>query len=145
MQKISLDLEVKLTPKELQQKGQEMASAVIQYDEYEAEKKAIANDLGGKMKELHGTLSALAKITRRKTQVRSVECEVHLNTPEDGTKRIIRTDTRETIKEMPMTVAERQTSFAFTGDEIKELQEMFNLEGEPPTPPADDQPEQPSA
>ena len=45
MQKIVLDLEVKLTAKELQEKGQAMATAVIQYDKYEAEKKAIAKDL----------------------------------------------------------------------------------------------------
>lgn len=145
MQKIHLDLEVKLTAKELQQKGQEMASAVIQYDEYEAEKKAIANDLGGKMKELHATLSQLAKITRRKTQTRSVECEVQLHTPEEGTKRIVRLDTGEVIKEIAMTLAERQTEFKFAEDEVKELQKMFTLEETPPPPQEPPAPEQPEA
>jgi hypothetical protein len=142
MQKIVLDLEVKLTAKELQEKGQEMASAVLQYDEYEEEKKAIAKDLGDKMKELHGKLSALAKVTRRKTEVRPVECKVELDTPEVGSKRITRADTKEIIKEMPMTLAERQSNLF--EDSIEELQKMFNLESdEPPQPPAE--PEQPSA
>jgi hypothetical protein len=142
MQKITLDLEVRLTPKELQQKGQEMASTMLQYDEYEAEKKAIANDLGAKMKELHAKLTALAKVTKRKTEVRSVECEVQLNTPETGTKRIIRTDTEEIIKELAMTLAERQTEL-FAQDEIERLQAMFDLKEDPPPP--EPEPEQPSA
>jgi hypothetical protein len=140
MTKITLDLEVKLTAKELQEKGQEMASAVLRYDEYEEEKKAIAKDLGDKMKELHGKLSALARVTRRKTEVRPVECKVELDTPEVGTKRITRADTKEIIKEMPMTIAERQSNLF--EDSIEELQKMFNLESNEP-PPAE--PEQPSA
>jgi hypothetical protein len=141
MNKIVLDLEVKLTPKELQEKGQEMASAVLQYDDYEAEKKEIAKDLGDKMKDLHLQLSGLAKVTRRKTEVKPVECKVELNTPETGTKRITRMDTKEIIKEMPMTVAERQSNLF--EDSIEELQKMFDLEGEPPTEPPT--PEQPAA
>jgi hypothetical protein len=142
MQKITLDLEVKLTPKELQEKGQEMASAMLKYDEYEEEKKAIANDLGAKMKELHAKLSSLAKVTRRKTEVRPVECTVELDTPETGTKRITRVDTKAVIKEMPMTMAERQTEMF--QDSIEELNKMFKLESDEPPPPAAE-PEQPSA
>lgn len=41
MEKITLELEVRLTAKELQEKGQEMASAVLQYERYESEKKEI--------------------------------------------------------------------------------------------------------
>ena len=140
MQKIVLDLEVKLKPKELEEKGQEMASAVLQYDEYEEEKKAIAKELGDKLKDLHVKLSSLAKVTRRKTEVRPVECTVELDTPETGTKRITRTDTKAIIKEMPMTMAERQTELF--QDSIENLQKMFDLESnEPPAP----EPEQPSA
>src|ERR1700761_9677034 len=109
MQKIHLDLECKLTPKELQEKGQQMASAILEYDAYEEEKKAQAKDLGDKMKELHSKLSALGKVVKRKSEVRPVECEVLLNTPQDGTKRIVRTDTKEVLKELPMTNEERQT------------------------------------
>ena len=140
MQKITLDLEVRLKPKELEEKGQEMASAVLQYDEYEEEKKLIAKDLGDKMKELHAKLSSLAKVTRRKTEVRPVECTVELDTPETGTKRITRTDTKVVIKEMPMTMAERQTELF--SDSIEELNKLFSLEEQEP-PPAE--PEQPSA
>lgn len=108
MQKIVLDLEVKLTAKELQEKGQAMATAVIQYDKYEAEKKEIAADLGQKMKDLHGKLSALAEVVDSKSEVRSVECNVLLDTPELGTKQYRRMDTGEVVKEEPMTMEERQ-------------------------------------
>lgn len=138
MQKIVLDLEVKLTPKELQEKGQEMASAVLQYDEYKEEKKAIDKDLDGKLKDLHLKLSGLAKVTRRKTDVRPVECTVELNTPEVGTKRITRTDTKVVIKEMAMTLSERQSNLF--EDSIEELNKLFSLDSEEPQPP-----EQPAA
>lgn len=143
MNKIMLDLEVKLKGKELEEKGQEMASAMLEYDDYEEEKKQQANELGKKMKELHAKLTGLAKITRRKTEVRPVECTVEFDVPEVGTKRIIRTDTKAIIKEMPMTVDERQTKL-FPEDSVSELQKMFNLPSDtqpPPTePPAPDPP-----
>lgn len=143
MNKIVLDLEVTLTPKELQEKGQEMAAAVLQYDDYESEKKEIAKDLGDKMKDLHLKLSALARVTRRKTEVKPVDCKVELNTPETGTKRITRLDTKVIIKELPMTVAERQSNLF--EDSIEELQKMFNLDREEMPPPESPEPDQPTA
>jgi len=135
MQKITLDLEVKLKPKELEEKGQAMASAVLQYDEYDKEKKAIAKEIGDKLKDLHVELSALAKVTRRKTEVRPVECTVELDTPETGTKRITRTDTKAVIKEMPMTMAERQSNlFEDSEGAIESLNELFSLPSEPSIP-----------
>lgn len=132
MEKITLGLECKLTAKELQEKGQEMAAAVLKYDEYEEEKKQIAKELGDKLKELHGQLSALAKMTKLKREMRQVECQVELNVPEVGTKRITRLDTNQIIKEMPMTIDERQTNLF--GDSIEELNKLFNLSSDP-TPP----------
>jgi hypothetical protein len=143
MNKIILDLEVNLTSKELQEKGQEMAAAIIQYDDYEAEKKEIAKDLGDKMKDLHLKLSGLARVTRRKTEVKPVECKVELNTPETGTKRITRMDTKTIIKELPMTLAERQTNLF--EESIEELQKMFNLESDEQSPEEPPAPEQPAA
>jgi len=135
MQKITLDLEVKLKPKELEEKGQAMASAVLQYDEYDKEKKAIAKEIGDKLKDLHVELSALAKVTRRKTEVRPVECTVELDTPETGTKRITRTDTKAVIKEMPMTMAERQSNlFEDSEGAIESLNKLFSLPSEPSIP-----------
>jgi len=141
--KIVLDLEVNLTSKELQEKGQEMAAAVLQYDDYEAEKKRLDKALSDKMKDLHLKLSALAKVTRRKTEVKPVECKVELNTPETGTKRITRMDTKTIIKELPMTLAERQTNLF--EDSIEELQKMFNLESDEQSPEEPPAPEQPAA
>lgn len=128
-EKITLNLEVKLTAEELQAKGQEMALAVLKYDEYEAEKKEIAKDLGDKMKELHGKLSAMAKVTRRRTDIRPVECIVHLDTPEVGTKRIVRGDTEEVLKEMAMTPDERQREL-FDKSSIEALNKMFELKSD---------------
>jgi hypothetical protein len=138
VEKISLESEVQLTAKELQQKGQEMAAAILKYDDYETEKKAIVKDLGDKMKELHAQLSVLAKVTKRKHEFRQVECQVELNMPADGTKRITRLDTKEIIKELPMTTSEKQSNLF--GDSIEELNKMFNI----PTPP-EPPPEQPAA
>ena len=138
MAKVVLDLKCKLTPKELQEKAQEMATAVIQYDEFEDEKKAQAKELGDKMKDLHLTLSKLAKITRSKAEHRPVECDVELNVPEVGTKRITRSDTKEIIKEMPMTMEERQTNLF--SDSIEELNKLFNLPSDPPAAESSDQP-----
>ena len=79
-------------------------------------------------------------MTRRKTEVRPVECVVQMDTPEVGTKRITRTDTKVVIKEMPMTIAERQSNLF--EDSIEELNRMLGLESnEPPAA----EPEQPSA
>lgn len=119
MTKLVLQLEVKLTAKELQDKGQEMATAMLQYDEYEAEKKAQAKELGAKMTELHETLSKLATVYDKKAEVRAVDCIVELNSPETGTKRYTRLDTKEVFKEEPMTEKERQTNL-FDKEEAEE-------------------------
>lgn len=137
MEKITLELECKMTSKELQEKGQTMAAKVLEYDEYKKEKKAIDADLTEKMNTLHGELSALAKVTKSKHEVRSVECSVELDTPETGTKRITRLDTNAVIKESPMTMAERQTNL-FSGS-VEELNKLFNTPSDEPPP------EQPAA
>lgn len=134
MAKVTLNLECKLTPEEIQNKSHEMATAVIQYNEYETEKKAIAKDLGDKMKDLHSELTKLARITRRGAVNRPVECSVELNVPEVGTRRIVRLDNGVTIQEIPMTDAERQTNLF---DEVDQLEKMFNLPEDPEAPAAE--------
>lgn len=137
MQKVTLDLEVKLKPKEIEEKAQQMASWVIEYDEYEAEKKAQAKELGDNMKELHTKLSDISKVVKRKSERRPVECHIELNTPNVGTKRITRADTGEVIREVLMTDDERQTNL-FAETSIEALNKLFELPSEPP-------PDQPAA
>jgi hypothetical protein len=121
--KLVVDLKVKLTEEELREKGQQMASKVIQYNEYEAEKKEIASDLGAKMKDLHAELTVLAKATRSQEETRPVECEVLFDVPEVGTKRIVKKDTMEVLKELAMTAEERQTEL-FSEADLKKLFDM---------------------
>jgi hypothetical protein len=108
VEKITLELPVKLTAEELMEKGQKMATAILKYDEYEAEKKEIAADLGDKMKKLHAELTALGTVVDRKTEDRPVVCKIELNQPEDGMKTIWRQDTGEAVKEEKMTAEDRQ-------------------------------------
>ena len=110
MQKLTMDLEVKLEEHELLKMGQTIASKMVKYDQLEEEKKETTRAAGETLKELRAEMSALAKTIRKKTETRSVNCTVEMNTPVVGTKRFTRLDTGEVFKESPMTMEERQTN-----------------------------------
>ncbi len=138
MNKVTLELPVRLTDDEVRLLGETMAVKVIKYDEYEDEKKAMAKDLGDRMKALHGELSKLAGKVKRREEKKPVECEVKMDTPSGGTKSVVRLGTGETVKEMPMTADDLQGAL-FSAEE---LQKMFALDSGEEEEPEEDEDEE---
>jgi hypothetical protein len=78
---------------ELEQKGQELSTSMLKYDEVEQAKKAATAEFTDEMKGLRGTMRSLSQVIRKRGEVRPVDCKVIFHTPEIGTKRTVRMDT----------------------------------------------------
>lgn len=102
-----------LTDDELLRYGQELAAEVKRLGAIEQERKTAMAQLraaGEATREKVVELTMLISSGYSKTEV---EVLALMDTPVPGTKRIIRVDTNETVREEPMTDAERQDNFGF--------------------------------
>src|SRR5271166_2049216 len=118
MKKLTLDLECQLTADELQDRGQQISTAMVRYDEVEETKKAANAEASDEMKGLRTKMSELAHVIRKKAETRPIECLVKFHTPEVGVKRIIRKDTNEIVRDEPMSESERQNNLFDDVDEL---------------------------
>jgi hypothetical protein len=133
MKKLTLDLECQLTAEELQDRGQQISTAMVRYDEVEEAKKAANAEASEEMKGLRAKMSELAHVIRKKAETRPIECVVRFHTPEVGVKRIIRKDIGEIVRDQPMTESERQNNLF---DDVDELNKLYGDGPEPPAPAA---------
>jgi hypothetical protein len=112
---------------EVEQKGQELSTASITYDEVEDAKKSAMKEYTDNLKALRGTMRTLSKAIRSKGEVRDVECVVRMDKPQIGSKQTVRLDTGEIVRTEPMTDEEKQQEL-FPEDELAELDKMFGKE-----------------
>lgn len=108
MRKVVESLFCDFTAEELEQKGQELSSAMLHYDDVESKKKEATTTFGDELKSIRGQMRGLSNAIRKKGETRPVECVVNFNNPVIGLKRIVRADTGELVREEPMTSTERQ-------------------------------------
>jgi hypothetical protein len=137
MKKVTLELACQLTGEEIQDKGRAIAGYMVQYDESEALKKAQAKEAADELKALRTKMSDLAQVIKAGAELRPVECEVRFNVPTVGTKRIVRKDTNELVRDEAMSPDEQQNNLF---DDVNELDRMF---GSGPEVPPEDQPPAP--
>jgi hypothetical protein len=105
---IDLDLVCELSTEEVNERPQQMSAAMTEYDQVESDKKDAVKEYTEQMKELRGRMRRLSRTITSKTESRIVKCCTYFHTPVVGTKRTVRLDTGELVREEPMTNAECQ-------------------------------------
>ncbi len=130
MKRITETLTCELSEQELNEKGQLMSAAMLEYDTVEDQKKEATKVFSEQLKEVRGRMRQLSRVIRDKSEERSVECIVRFHNPEPGMKRIIREDTGEIVRDEQMTMAERQNNLF---DDISELNRLYKSD-EPEEP-----------
>jgi hypothetical protein len=103
---IDLELWCELTGDEIQERAQQLGNALSEYDRVDADKKEAMKEYAESLKEISGRMRRLSGIIRNRTEQRIVKCIVTFHTPVAGTKRIVRLDTGELVREEAMTMAE---------------------------------------
>jgi len=106
----------------LNEKSQELSSAVLEYHKVEDEKKASASMFKETLDGIEATISSLAKSIRRKGEDKATDCLVKFHNPVPGMKTTIRLDTGDTVKTEEMTADEKQTELF---DDVEELTDLF--------------------
>jgi hypothetical protein len=120
MKELILDLMCELGQEELNERAQQLSSTVVRFDEVELEKKNSNKQYADRLNELGGAIRKLSGIVRQRAESRPVKCAVLFHSPTVGTKRIVRKDTGEIVREEPMSAVECQNNL-FGGDDAVEV------------------------
>ena len=111
MKEIMLDdLVCALSPDEVNDRAQQLSSTIKQADEIEAEKKTSAKHYKDQLDALGGQIRKLSFVIRERAESRPVVCGVMYHSPSSGTKRIVRSDTGEIVRDEAMTHFEMQNN-----------------------------------
>ena len=90
-------LAVKLTAEELRERSKDLANALHEYDEIEAEKKRVTANLGERLKELRSEATELADIVKHGREFSYVTCSWSEDTV-SGKLILVREDTGEVVE-----------------------------------------------
>jgi hypothetical protein len=109
----------KYTINELAELADKMAQAAAQVYAIERQKSEQAAHYGAELKAANLVAGDLVQKYNLKYEMREVECRIVYDRPEPGYKAYIRTDNGESIREVPMTDAEKQRAFVFDAGDGK--------------------------
>jgi hypothetical protein len=107
--RIELELPCTLSEAELQSRSMMLVETVATKDDTAAQKRTVSKEFNDKLTALDERQRQLAHVMRTGIERRMVACEVFFHTPAEASKRIVRLDTGEVVKEEAMTAAECQT------------------------------------
>jgi hypothetical protein len=115
------DLRYPFTPDELRDLGLQLAAREQDRIDAEAEKKSTNATFNARIGDLDKEIAELTRKVNTGYEMRPVEVFALFDTPVIGTKRIVRADKaagdpEATLREEPMTLHERQSSFGFNFD-----------------------------
>ena len=114
------DLRYAFTADEIRTMGEALAQRTQELIGVRDAKAAAVAVYNGTLKELGEQIADLSQKVASGYELRAVEVMVLFDTPKVGTKRIIRIDSNQTVREEPMTHAEMQTSFGFSAEPPEE-------------------------
>lgn len=109
----------KFTVGELAELADRTAQAVAEVYAIERQKAEQAAHYGAELKAANLVAGELVTKYNQKYEMREVECRIVFDRPEPGYKAYIRTDNGESIREVPMTDAEKQRAFVFDAGDGK--------------------------
>ena len=101
------NLPFKLGIKEKAEAAEELATALQSAESLALERKSVLSDFNSRAGGLTKKIHTLTLNVKDGMQMRSLECDLHLNYTK-LTATIIRTDTNETVEERPMSEEEKQ-------------------------------------
>jgi len=110
MKEIMLDLMCELDQAEITDRAQQLSSTVVRFDEVEIEKKNSAKFYSDQLASLGGTIRRLSTVIRQRAESRPVVCAIMFHSPVQGSKRIVRKDTGEIVRDEPMSALEHQNN-----------------------------------
>ncbi len=115
--RIELELACTLGEDELQSRSLALVETVTAKDEVDAARKAVAKEFRDKLTGLDERQRLLSRVIRSGIEHRMVACLVKFHVPAEATKRIIRLDTGDVVREEAMTESECQLHmFASQGE-----------------------------
>lgn len=100
--KITLSLWHELTNAELRQRSDDLAEHTLLYGQIEREKKAATAAFTERLESENLTCLILSREIRERGLLEQTECMVQFHTPVVGTKRIVRLDTGDIVKDEAM-------------------------------------------
>ena len=101
------ELKYYFTEEERAELGERVARLVEERENLDAEKKLAAKKYGQEIAEIDGEIGSVARLIRKKYEIRSVECDV-INDYKAKTVVVMRIDTGEPVESRPMTPDELQ-------------------------------------
>lgn len=104
-------LNCKFTDEEMRQFGVTLAQEAQRKERLEDAKKQSASQFKADIDAVDAQIRSLSQKLARGSEDRYVDCDVYYNSPEEGKKTIVRTDTGETLSVSPMTEDEQQDLF----------------------------------
>lgn len=110
MKEIVLDLMCDLGNDEVNDRAQQLSSTISRNDEVDAEKRASAKHYAEQLNALGGQIRKLSGVIRQRAESRPVACAVLFHSPSTGTKRIVRKDTGEVVRDEAMSQFEMQNN-----------------------------------
>ena len=105
---VELKLPCTLTDRELQSRGLMLGASVIQKAEVEQQRREAAKEFRDRLTGIDELQRELTAVLTSGIEFRMVGCLVQFHTPAEATKRTVRCDTGEVVKEEPMTAGECQ-------------------------------------
>jgi len=109
-------LEHKFTDEEINQLAKQLAYENNNLDQSKSKKKSVVSEFDNKIKVSETQIMLLSRNISQGSEFRDIVCEVYMNVPKNGIKRIIRPDTEESWTEA-MSDKERQERLFDEGDE----------------------------
>ena len=110
MKTIVLDLMCDLDEAELLDRAQQLSSQLQRQEELQIERANSAKGYKDQLDGLAGVIGKLHRVIRRKTESRPVTCAIVFHSPVVGTKRTVRTDTGEFVRDDAMSATECQNN-----------------------------------
>lgn len=107
-------LPCRLGTKEKAEAAEALATTIQATESLELERKSVLGDFKSRMDGLKESIHTLTLNVKDSVQMRSIECELHLNYTK-LTATLIRSDNNEIVEERPMTDEEKQMNFDFEG------------------------------
>lgn len=108
-------LRYEFTEDEIKEKGAALARSVQQQQLAQEEQKAAAAQFKERIERYNSEIGRYSREVSNGYEMRNIKCRVTFHTPTEGTKRIVRLDTGELVREMAMDGRELQ-------DELFEVQ-----------------------
>lgn len=101
-------LRYEFTEDQLREKAKSLAVTVQRQTQTQEEQKAAQAQFKERLERFVAEIGKLSRDINNGWEMRNIECVVNFHSPVQGTKQILRLDTGELVREMPMSKSEMQ-------------------------------------